>query len=169
MAELLGLFFEIDNHGLASKAEAPPKLTPQEIERESRELNVRPKSVAVQQCKLDDQMRDRETRRRTMYSIFIMDKCLSAGAGRRQRIRSEELKVQLPCSDRNFRFGNDVKTGFLTDTGIKLIGPGSLDSSHTLAIYIRLMDIWGKLTLWACNGGRRYVFSSLSSCSTDQT
>ncbi|KAA8570685.1 hypothetical protein EYC84_000083 [Monilinia fructicola] len=56
---------------------------------------------------------EKEVRRRTFWSCFIMDRMLSAGKARPTMVESDILRVQLPCSDDQFLFTQSVQTGYL--------------------------------------------------------
>ena len=47
---------------------------------------------------------EKEVRRRTLWSCFVMDRMLSAGKYRPTMIASDRLRVQLPCTDDQFLF-----------------------------------------------------------------
>ncbi|KAK7624538.1 fungal-specific transcription factor domain-containing protein [Phyllosticta citricarpa] len=53
---------------------------------------------------------EQETKRRTFWSCFIMDRFLSSGKYRPQMLNVSDLRIQLPCSERAFLFGEKVKT-----------------------------------------------------------
>ncbi|KAL1382358.1 fungal-specific transcription factor domain-containing protein [Phyllosticta capitalensis] len=53
---------------------------------------------------------EQETKRRTFWSCFILDRYLSSGKYRPQMLNVRDLKIQLPCSERAFLFGEKVKT-----------------------------------------------------------
>ncbi|KAL4874105.1 hypothetical protein BDV12DRAFT_181954 [Aspergillus spectabilis] len=55
-----------------------------------------------------------ETKRRTFWACFILDRCLSSGKYRPRMIRVKELDIQLP-SDNAFAFGERVRTSRLKD------------------------------------------------------
>ncbi|KAJ9219217.1 putative C6 transcription factor [Paecilomyces variotii] len=55
-----------------------------------------------------------ETKRRTFWACFIMDRCLSSGKYRPQMINVYDLDIQLP-SDNAFAFGERVRTSRLND------------------------------------------------------
>ena len=48
---------------------------------------------------------DEETRRRTFWSCFILDRYLSGGRRRPSMIRTEDLALQLPCGEKAWAFG----------------------------------------------------------------
>lgn len=82
-----------------------------------------------------DRFIQEESRRRTFWSCFIMDRYLSHGknrpkiiqledfAGRKQTSRSDKNfitgSIQIPCSDKNFIAGRAVKTRFFGETDIQ--------------------------------------------------
>ena len=55
-----------------------------------------------------------ETKRRTFWACFTLDRCLSSGKYRPRMIRVKELNVQLP-SDNAFAFGERVRTARLNE------------------------------------------------------
>ena len=48
---------------------------------------------------------DEETRRRTWWSCYLLDQCLSSGSRRPPMIREDDIGVQLPCGERAWIFG----------------------------------------------------------------
>lgn len=55
-----------------------------------------------------------ETKRRTFWACFIMDRCLSSGKHRPRMVKIRDLDIQLP-SDDAFAFGERVRTSKLSD------------------------------------------------------
>lgn len=102
---------------------------------------------------------EKEVRRRTLWSCFIMDRMLAAGKFRPTMISSEKLRVQLPCSDDQFLFVHDVRTGFLTTDWLDNASSQQQQSSGhddgVLSRYIRLVEIFGRLSEYSYAGGRR--------------
>lgn len=96
---------------------------------------------------------DREIRRRTMFSCLILDRMLACGKERVSTIRSEDLQIQLPCSEVCFDLSENVVTSFLkSDDGEPRQGPSKGDS--VLGCFIRLVDIWGEISKFCHAGGR---------------
>ena len=93
---------------------------------------------------------EKEVRRRTLWSCFVMDRMLSAGKYRPTMISAKELKVQLPCSDDQFLFVRDVQTGFLGERPAEIV-----NDDGVLSRYIRLVEIFGRFSEWSYAGGRR--------------
>lgn len=97
----------------------------------------------------------KEIRRRTMFSCLILDRLLGCGKGRASTIRSEDLRIQLPCSEMSFDLSEDVYTGFLNPTTQEMArGPISDSADSVLSRFIRLVDIWGEISKWSFAGGR---------------
>ncbi|KAE8451704.1 hypothetical protein EG329_003161 [Mollisiaceae sp. DMI_Dod_QoI] len=102
---------------------------------------------------------EKEVRRRTLWSCFIMDRMLGAGKERPTMITVDMLRVQLPCSDDQFLFVHNVKTGFLNSYWLDGTAVDneltSVNDDGVLSRYIRLVDIFGRLSEWSYAGGRR--------------
>ncbi|KAL2261124.1 hypothetical protein VTK26DRAFT_4687 [Humicola hyalothermophila] len=94
----------------------------------------------------------KEIRRRTMFSCLILDRLLGCGKDRVSTIRSEDLQIQLPCSEVSFDLSEDVYTGFLKP------GPGPQSTrkacDSVLGRFVRLVDLWGEISKWSFAGGR---------------
>ncbi|PBP28146.1 hypothetical protein BUE80_DR000894 [Diplocarpon rosae] len=100
---------------------------------------------------------EKEVRRRTFWSCFIMDRMLAAGKNRPKMMSVDKLRVQLPCSDDQFLFVRNVQTGFLDSDWLDC-GPSPVESVNddgVLSRYVRLVDIFGRLSEWSYAGGRR--------------
>jgi hypothetical protein len=113
---------------------------------------VKNSSLRVNVANVREQAIEKEVRRRTLWSCFIMDRMLSAGKYRPTMISGDQLKVQLPCSDDQFLFVRDVATGFL-DRPARDGGDSNDDGA--LKWYIKLVEIFGKFSEWSFAGGRR--------------
>jgi hypothetical protein len=96
---------------------------------------------------------DKEIRRRTMFSCLILDRMLACGKERVSTIRSEDLQIQLPCSEVSFDLSENVLMSFLKpDNDEPRQGPAKGDS--VLGCFIRLVDIWGEISKFCHAGGR---------------
>jgi hypothetical protein len=62
-----------------------------------------------------DEVIAQETKRRTFWACFIIDRCLSTGKYRPRMVKVRDLDIQLP-SDNAFAFGERVRTSRLRDT-----------------------------------------------------
>jgi hypothetical protein len=101
---------------------------------------------------------EKEVRRRTLWSCFVMDRMLSAGKYRPTMIASDKLRVQLPCTDDQFLFVHNVRTSFLTTDwleGEDLAKANSAQDEGVLSRYLRLVEIFGRFSEWSYAGGRR--------------
>jgi len=107
-----------------------------------------PKAAMTQSQK----MIAKEIRRRTMFSCLILDRLLGCGKGRVSTIRSEDLQIQLPCSEVAFDLSEDVYTGFLKPIGDA--HPRTPINDSVLSRFVRLVDIWGEISKWSFAGGR---------------
>ncbi|TVY32051.1 putative transcriptional regulatory protein, partial [Lachnellula subtilissima] len=103
-----------------------------------------------------EELTEKEVRRRTWWSCFIMDRMLSAGKCRPTMIDVEKLRVQLPCSSDQFLFVRTAETGFLSTKWLKEERPaGVTNDDNVLSWYIRLVEIFGRFSEWSYAGGRR--------------
>lgn len=101
---------------------------------------------------------EKEVRRRTLWSCFVMDRMLSAGKYRPTMIAAGKLRVQLPCTDDQFLFVHDVRNSFLSTDwmdGDTLAKAGAVDDDGVLSRYLRLVEIFGRFSEWSYAGGRR--------------
>lgn len=99
---------------------------------------------------------EKEVRRRTLWSCFIMDRMLSAGKFRPTMMSAEKLRVQLPCSDDQFLFVHNVQTGFLNSDWLSDAARNApVSEDGVLSRYIRLVEIFGRFSEWSYAGGRR--------------
>ncbi|RDI79002.1 hypothetical protein Vi05172_g11028 [Venturia inaequalis] len=57
---------------------------------------------------------EQETRRRTFWSCYIMDRYMSSGKYRPQMLNVRDVRLQLPSSERSFLFGERVRTALLS-------------------------------------------------------
>lgn len=93
---------------------------------------------------------EKETKRRTMWSCFILDRMLSCGKERVAAIQAVDLKIQLPCSEDKFDLAMEAQTGFLEK---RERGRSGTDDS-VLSRFIQLVHIWGKISQYSSQGGR---------------
>ncbi|KAK1470633.1 fungal specific transcription factor [Colletotrichum tamarilloi] len=98
-----------------------------------------------------DLWKDQEVRRRTMFSCLILDRLLSCGSDRVSMVRSDDLQIQLPCTEHAFDLSRVVYTGFLRQMGHGMEPP--IDDS-VLSRFVQLADFWGDITKYSFAGGR---------------
>ncbi|KAI1881358.1 hypothetical protein JX265_000184 [Neoarthrinium moseri] len=93
----------------------------------------------------------REARRRLMWSIYIMDACVGTGVDELTLIRESDIKIQLPCNERNFMLQIPCivetlqKGEYLPFVSAKDRSDGPVDTPDLQAQYIRLMSLRGKV------------------------
>ncbi|OHE93891.1 fungal specific transcription factor [Colletotrichum orchidophilum] len=112
-----------------------------------------PSPRATQSARLlSDRRADQEVRRRTMFSCLILDRLLSFGSDRVSMVRSDDLRIQLPCTEHAFDLGRIVDTGFLPQAGQ---GMEPTNDNSVLSRFVQLADFWGDITKYSSAGGRR--------------
>jgi hypothetical protein len=126
-----------------------------------------------------DRFIKQESRRRTFWSCFILDRYLSVGRRRPKILQVEHIRgnIQIPCSDKNFISGRSVKTRYFgeSDTEYEMrrakVREDSLrrhggakpekiewedrEDDGVLGRYIFALDHFSDVTEWANAGGRR--------------
>ncbi|KAJ5123587.1 Transcription factor [Penicillium atrosanguineum] len=107
LAQAMGLPFELEN-----------EFSPREMSRSSPGFKAEvifglPRRAEMKEQTSDDVI-SQETKRRTFWACFILDRCLSSGKYRPRMIRVKELGIQLP-SDNAFAFGERVRTARLNE------------------------------------------------------
>ncbi|KAL1955504.1 hypothetical protein VTO42DRAFT_8458 [Malbranchea cinnamomea] len=99
MAQALGLGLELEgDSGFAQR----PSIT-----------NVANAETKHHRDQNSDEVIEQETRRRTFWSCFILDRCVSSGKYRPRMVRVRDMGIQLP-SDNAFAFGERVRTSRLS-------------------------------------------------------
>ncbi|KAJ5585479.1 uncharacterized protein N7459_005279 [Penicillium hispanicum] len=112
LAQAMGLPFELEN-------EVPPRDTSHSspgLKAEADHFGL-PRRVEFKEQTSDDIIAQ-ETKRRTFWACFILDRCLSSGKYRPRMIRVKELEIQLP-SDNAFAFGERVRTARLNEPTVR--------------------------------------------------
>ena len=106
MAQAMGLQFEdtLDNEPLALSSA---------MRIEAQHLGVGPRPESPLDPSSSQAFIEEEVRRRTFWSCFIMDRYLSSGKYRPAMLNAEEIRIQLPSSEKAFAFGERVCTGLL--------------------------------------------------------
>lgn len=129
---------------------------------------------------------DREIRRRTFWSCFILDRYTGCAGNRVYMINVDDIATQLPCSDDAFNKGLKVKTRFLGESDEKYAKRRQTvmedirrsqeyalwDNSSKgdeevkwevgkdvaeLSLYIQTVHHFGLVLTWSIRKGRRYV------------
>jgi len=142
---------------------------------------LQPEALLSAQLSSEDASRDQEVRRRTFWSCFILDRCLSSGRFMPSSIHVQDIKIQLPSSERAFLFNERVRTPLLSDFMDESSGlernrsaastPAPLMSPRTRAAgdeltwesgsmeglvsrYVKAAEAYNAVVQWACRGGR---------------
>ncbi|KAF1989429.1 hypothetical protein K402DRAFT_272454 [Aulographum hederae CBS 113979] len=102
-AQILGLHYERD---LDDQPYALSNMLTVEADRLGMESRIQPARPGSKSNSLIEE----EIRRRTFWSCYIMDRYISSGKYRPQMIHNEQVRIQLPSSDRAFLFGEKVRT-----------------------------------------------------------
>ncbi|PVI03840.1 hypothetical protein DM02DRAFT_625544 [Periconia macrospinosa] len=114
---------------------------------------------------------EEETKRRIFWSCYIMDSYFCSTRRRPAKIKREDIQIQLPCSERAFKHGKNIRTRTLYETDAEFdqrrarvmrnyAGSGvdikweDEDQQETLCWYIRSLGIWRQITFWACEVAR---------------
>ncbi|TPX26364.1 hypothetical protein DIZ76_011826 [Coccidioides immitis] len=92
LAQAMGLSFETENDRFSRRSSLHSNLD--------------------QKDQNSDDIIEQETRRRTFWSCFVMDRCLSGGKFRPRMVKVRDVGIQLP-SDNAFAFGERVRTSRL--------------------------------------------------------
>ena len=85
---------------------------------------------------------EKEVRRRTFWSCFIMDRMISSGKYRSTMISFSKAQVQLPCSANQF-----LHVSSRTRNELRVV--------DVLSKFVELIHIWGEICEWCYAGGRR--------------
>jgi hypothetical protein len=132
-----------------------------------------------------DRFIQQESRRRTFWSCFIMDRYLSVGKRRPRMIQLDDIKdaIQVPCSEKNFISGRVVRTRYFGETdkeyakrrqqtNQKALQRDDQQKSEKiewevreddgmLGRYMFTLDLFIDVNKWANKGGRRYATDTL--------
>lgn len=92
---------------------------------------------------------ENETKRRTMFSCFVLDCMLAFGKERVPAIRRDDLRIQLPCSENQFDLAMEVQTGYLADREQRRSGT----DDNILSWFIRQVDVWTMISQYCSQGG----------------
>lgn len=96
---------------------------------------------------------EREINRRTFWAVFILDRAFSAGRTFPSGISSTDAdRVQLPCEERGFMFGSNLKTGFLNSDAL-LHARSQVDQlemgagERIVAHLVKAMELWAQIQI----------------------
>lgn len=112
LAQSMGLPFELENEFPSRDfSRSSPGFKP-EADHFGLLRRVEPKEQT------SDDVIAQETKRRTFWACFILDRCLSSGKYRPRMINIQDLGIQLP-SDNAFAFGERVRTARLNEPTVR--------------------------------------------------
>ncbi|KAH7117712.1 fungal-specific transcription factor domain-containing protein [Dendryphion nanum] len=110
---------------------------------------------------------DREIRRRTMWSCFLMDRFNSSGTDRPLFVNEQYIEVQLPVKEHLYLHEIQAPTENLEGRVPNPVPPDSgmlsnaRDNMGVSAYTIRLVCIWGKLVKYMNLGGKERELESM--------
>jgi hypothetical protein len=90
---------------------------------------------------------DKESRRRLMWSCYVMDALVGSGVDQLTLVEERDMKIQLPCNERNFLQQRPCLTETLEPGNWLKFIPGELDTNTILpnmgimAYFIRHISI----------------------------
>lgn len=94
---------------------------------------------------------DTESRRRVMWACYVLDTWTGSGVDQLTLLHESDIKIQLPCSERNFLFQSPCTTEHLYPSlghpPILSADMSSLprDRGGMMSQYIRLIAIWKRV------------------------
>ncbi|KAK5132399.1 hypothetical protein LTR08_009129 [Meristemomyces frigidus] len=103
---------------------------------------------------------DREIRRRTMWSCFLMDRFNSSGTDRPMFVAEQYIKAQLPIKEKYYQMEITGPTEDLDGNVPNPVAPDTgqvsdaKENMGVAAYLIRLVAVWGKLTHYLNLGGK---------------
>ena len=109
MAQAMGLQFDDDSEVEPWALSSAMDLEAQHLGVCGRKPTKEPKDPLSAEAFVDEEMR-----RRTFWSCFIMDRYLSSGKYRPAMLALDDVRLQLPCGERAWIFGDRVCTGLIS-------------------------------------------------------
>lgn len=99
-----------------------------------------------------------ESLRRTMWSVYMMDRANSSGRNRSFAIRIEDIGISLPCQDLEFAQGLTVNYAGYSQSleMLSLIGKTELSGSTKVSMVgsqILFFELWSRIAKWCGEGG----------------
>lgn len=99
-----------------------------------------------------------ESKRRTIWSVYMMDRCNSSGRHRTPAIRIDDIRISLPAPESDFLFGN--RNMSLTYRRLKeRLRSSTGNLSHEVSLVgftIMTFEIWGRIAKWVGEVGAKY-------------
>lgn len=97
----------------------------------------------------DESFISKESKRRTIWAVYMMDRCNSSGRNKRHAIKIEDIEVSLPCPEENFN--DDIEIEFPNYTNCFKY----FDSLTSLDFTIISFELWSKVAKLASDLGAR--------------
>lgn len=114
LAQAIGLSYELENDPFSSASARGEANRYAALKVEADHFGIVQRQKEQPEQSSDDVI-VQETKRRTFWACFIMDRCLSSGKHRPRMVKVRDLDIQLP-SDDAFAFGERVRTSKLSDS-----------------------------------------------------
>ncbi|KAH3679705.1 hypothetical protein WICMUC_000773 [Wickerhamomyces mucosus] len=83
-----------------------------------------------------------ESKRRTIWAVFMMDRCNSSGRNRNHAIHLQDLDIPLPCPEENFEKGIEIRWPTYEESFNKF------DILTTFNLTIITFELWSKIAKW---------------------
>ncbi|KAH3662558.1 hypothetical protein OGAPHI_005810 [Ogataea philodendri] len=99
-----------------------------------------------------------EMKRRTLWSVYMMDRCISSGRNRSSSIRIDDINVALPCTEQAWVAGLPVNCMTYQELQRCVDNDGEIPGPENLTaccFTILAFEIWAKIAKWAGEGGAR--------------
>lgn len=89
-----------------------------------------------------------ETRRRTFWSVYLLDRLVSCGRNRPPTLLDSDCTIRLPCKDHDFS-GGLPSTSTTLDTVLEIPIDAPLGQSAPFALTIFMASVLGSVVRWA--------------------
>lgn len=100
-----------------------------------------------------------ESKRRTIWSVYMMDRCNSSGRNRSSCVKLDDIKIKLPCQEKDFTFGNEINESLTfkqaNDCVLDPLKKSSLSNLSTFAFQILLFENWASIAKWVGETSRK--------------
>lgn len=103
----------------------------------------------------------RESRRRLMWAVYALDAWTGRGIEQLTLLRGADIKIQLPCNERNF----GLRIASVTETlgvghVLQFLPPSAVparpaDNMGIMACYIRIVTLWKRIVAYVNTGTDR--------------
>ncbi|KAK6460222.1 fungal-specific transcription factor domain-containing protein [Scheffersomyces coipomensis] len=98
-----------------------------------------------------------ESKRRTMWAVYMMDRCNSSGRNRHSCVRLDDIQVKLPSTEKDFIFGNYRQNSLTFEEANRYIHDPTkrhlLNDTSCFGFLIILFETWAKIAKWCGETG----------------